>query len=205
MAHQSSLSASKRRRPKPGERRVQILQTLAEMLESPDAERVTTAALAARLSVSEAALYRHFSGKAQIFEALIEFLEQSVLNILNGIVEREPAGPARASNIVTSILKFGEKNPSMARMMVGDALVFEDQRLQQRMNQLFDRIEVALYRSLCKPSAMVSGVTSTPDADAQIMASVLTAFMTGRLQRFARTSLSRVPTEQLETCLARLL
>ena len=117
--------ASPRKRPKPGERRVQILQVLAEMLEQPGAERITTAALAARLDVSEAALYRHFASKAQMFEALIDFIESSVFGLINQINEREPAGRGRAARIVAMVLQFGEKNPGMARVMVGDALVFE--------------------------------------------------------------------------------
>ena len=112
-----------RKRPKPGERRVQILQVLAEMLQQPGAERVTTAALAARLAVSEAALYRHFASKAQMFEALIDFIESSVFGLINQIGEREPPGRARAARIVAMVLQFGEKNPGMARVMVGDALV----------------------------------------------------------------------------------
>ena len=132
-----------RKRPKPGERRVQILQTLASMLEQPGAERITTAALAARLEVSEAALYRHFASKAQMFEGLIEFIESSVFTLVNQIVEREPAGSAQAQKILTVLLQFGEKNPGMTRVMVGDALVFEHERLLTRMNQFFDRDRVA--------------------------------------------------------------
>ena len=133
-----------RKRPKPGERRVQILQTLAQMLEQPGAERITTAALAAKLSVSEAALYRHFASKAQMFEGLIEFIESSVFTLVNQIVEREPAGAAQAGKIVAVVLGFGEKNPGMVRVMVGDALVFEHERLIARMNQFFDRVESQL-------------------------------------------------------------
>src|SRR5881628_3186941 len=114
-----------RKRPKPGERRVQILQALATMLEQPGAERITTAALAARLDVSEAALYRHFASKAQMFEGLIEFIEQSVFTLANQINERETAGAVQAQKILTVLLQFGEKNPGMTRVMVGDALVFE--------------------------------------------------------------------------------
>jgi TetR/AcrR family transcriptional regulator len=117
-----------RKRPRPGERRVQILQTLASMLEQPGAERITTAALAAKLDVSEAALYRHFASKAQMFEGLIEFIESSVFTLVNQITERESSGAAQAQRIVTLILQFGEKNPGMVRVMVGDALVFEHER-----------------------------------------------------------------------------
>src|SRR5512135_2837505 len=128
-----------RKRPKPGERRVQILEALATMLEQPGAERITTAALAAKLDVSEAALYRHFASKAQMFEGLIEFIESSVFTLVNQITERETSGAAQAQRIVTLILQFGEKNPGMVRVMVGDALVFENERLTVRMNQFFDR------------------------------------------------------------------
>ena len=196
-----------RKRPKPGERRVQILQVLAEMLQQPGAERVTTAALAARLAVSEAALYRHFASKAQMFEALIDFIESSVFGLINQIGEREPAGRARAARIVAMVLQFGEKNPGMARVMVGDALVFEHQRLQQRMNQFFDKLDAALRQSL-RDGALADSAepaTLTPDADARVRASVLTAFVAGRLQRFARSGFRRAPSEQLGACIARML
>ena len=196
-----------RKRPKPGERRVQILQTLAQMLEQAGGERVTTAALAARLQVSEAALYRHFASKAQMFEALIDFIESSVFGLINQIGEREPAGRARAARIVAMVLQFGEKNPGMARVMVGDALVFEHERLQQRMNQFFDKLDAALRQSL-RDGALADAAepaTLTPDADARVRASVLTAFVAGRLQRFARSGFRRAPSEQLGACIARML
>lgn len=192
-----------RKRPKPGERRVQILQALATMLEQPGAERVTTAALAARLEVSEAALYRHFASKAQMFEGLIEFIEQSVFSLVNQITEREAAGAVQATRIVTMLLQFGEKNPGMTRVMVGDALVFENERLQQRMNQFFDKIESTLRQSL-RSQAEAQG-SATPTVDAQVRASALTAFAAGRLQRFARSGFKRVPTEHLEPSLALLV
>src|SRR3954467_15663222 len=105
-----SAETAVRKRPKPGERRVQILQALATMLEQPGAERITTAALAAKLEVSEAALYRHFASKAQMFEGLIEFIEQSVFSLINQITEREPAGTPQAAKTVTMLLQFAEKN-----------------------------------------------------------------------------------------------
>ena len=196
-------TAPVRKRPKPGERRVQILQTLASMLEQPGAERVTTAALAARLDVSEAALYRHFASKAQMFEGLIEFIEQSVFTLVNQINEREPAGSVQAARIVGMLLQFAEKNPGMTRVMVGDALVYENERLQQRMNQFFDKIEAALRQSL-RGAAEVGG-SATPSADAQVRASLLTTFVVGRLQRFARSGFKRLPSEHLEASLARML
>ncbi|MFT4193401.1 nucleoid occlusion factor SlmA [Ottowia sp.] len=198
-------AAPGRKRPKPGERRVQILQTLAQMLEQPGAERITTAALAARLDVSEAALYRHFASKAQMFEGLIDFIESSVFGLINQIGEREAAGPARAGRIVAMVLQFGEKNPGMTRVMVGDALVFEHERLQQRMNHLFDKLEAALRQSLRDDAPADGSGSLTPDADAQVIASALTAFVVGRLQRFARSGFRRAPSELLDACLARML
>ena len=134
--------APARKRPKPGERREQILQALATMLEKPGADRITTAALAAHLGVSEAALYRHFASKAQMFEGLIEFIEQSVFTLVQQIVGRDGAeaphdpieGARNANRVIALLLQFGEKNPGMVRVMVGDAIVFEHERLQARMN-----------------------------------------------------------------------
>src|SRR3989475_1961261 len=125
---------------KPGARRLQILQVLARMLENPKGEKVTTAALAKELDVAEAALYRHFASKAQMFEGLIEFIEQSVFTLINQIHERETDALVQAQRVLTVLLQFGEKNPGMARVMVGDALVFENDRLLARMNQFFDKI-----------------------------------------------------------------
>jgi TetR/AcrR family transcriptional regulator len=192
-----------RKRPKPGERRVQILEALATMLEQPGAERITTAALAAKLDVSEAALYRHFASKAQMFEGLIEFIEQSVFTLINQIAEREPAGSAQAAKTVGMLLQFAEKNPGMTRVMVGDALVYENERLQHRMNLFFDKVESTLRQSL--RSAAETEASATPTADAQVRASLLTAFVVGRLQRFARSGFKRVPSEHLDACLTRML
>ena len=207
----SGVATPLRKRPKPGERRVQILQALATMLEQPGAERITTAALAARLEVSEAALYRHFASKAQMFEGLIEFIEQTVFLLINQIVEREragavtqaTAGPLQAGKVVAMVMQFAEKNPGMTRVMVGDALVFENERLQQRMNQFFDKIESTLKQSL-RGAAELNG-SATPSVDTQVRASVLTAFVVGRLQRFARSGFKRLPSEHLEASLALIL
>jgi TetR/AcrR family transcriptional regulator len=188
-----------RKRPRPGERRVQILETLATMLQEPGAERVTTAALAAKLDVSEAALYRHFASKAQMFEGLIEFIEQSVFTLVNQIVERESDAAVQVQKVLAVLLQFGEKNPGMTRVMVGDALVFENDRLTARMNQVFERIESQLRQSL-RQRAEASGST-TPTVDANAQASVLTAFAIGRLQRFARSGFKKSPTEHLDVAL----
>jgi TetR/AcrR family transcriptional regulator len=192
-----------RKRPKPGERRVQILQTLAAMLEQPGGERVTTAALAARLQVSEAALYRHFASKAQMFEGLIDFIEQSVFTRINQINERETDGRAQAHKAVQVLLQFGEKNPGMTRVMVGDALVFENERLLIRMSQFFDRVESQLKQSL--RLAFDGAGSSTPTVEAQLRSTALTALAVGRLHRYARSGFKRAPTEHLDGALALLL
>jgi TetR/AcrR family transcriptional regulator len=179
------------------------LQALAGMLEQPGAERVTTSALAARLGVSEAALYRHFASKAQMFEGLIEFIEQSVFTLVNQIVEREAVHAVRLRKLVTLVLQFAEKNPGMTRVMAGDALVFENERLQERMNQFFDKLEASLKQTLREAAASTSA--ATPTVDAQVRASVITAFMLGRLQRFSRSGFKRLPTEHLEASLAAVL
>ena len=192
-----------RKRPKPGERRVQILQALATMLEQPGAERVTTAALAAKLDVSEAALYRHFASKAQMFEGLIEFIESSVFTLINQIMERDADAVQKAARIVTLVLQFGEKNPGMTRVMVGDALVFENERLQQRMNQFFDRIESSL-RQVLRDGAQAQQ-SATPTVDAQVRAALLVSFVQGRLQRHARSGFKRSALEHLDASLALML
>ncbi len=211
LLERSAAIVPTRKRPKPGERRVQILQALATMLEQPGAERVTTAALAARLGVSEAALYRHFASKAQMFEKLIDFIEQSVFTLIDQILEQSgaasfanghPSGH-RAGRIVTMLLQFAEKNPGMARVMVGDALVFENERLQHRMNQFFDKIETTLHQTLHDIAAGQDLSTST--ANAQMRASALTAFMVGRLQRYARSGFRRAPSEHLEATITLLV
>jgi TetR/AcrR family transcriptional regulator len=198
----SDAQAAPRKRPKPGERRIQILQTLAAMLEQPGAERITTAALAARLGVSEAALYRHFASKAQMFEGLIEFIETSIFSLLNQIAERSDAPEVKARHMVTVLLQFAQRNPGMARVMVGDALVFENDRLEQRMNQFFERFESSLRQVLRDQAQATSSLT--PTVDANVQASVLVSFVVGRLQRFARSGYKRLPTEHLDASLALL-
>ena len=189
-----------RQRMKPGQRREQILQTLAGMLEQPGTERITTALLAAKLEVSEAALYRHFASKAQMFEGLIDFIEHSLFSLINQIAEREGDGAQKAARMVTVLLQFGEKNPGMARVMVGDALVFENERLHQRMNQLFERIESALRQVL--RAAAEANKSASPTADAQVRAAAMVAFALGQLQRFARSGFKRSPLDHLEASLA---
>ncbi len=196
-------AAAVRKRPPPGERRKQILETLARMLEKPGSERITTAALAAELAVSEAALYRHFASKAQMFEGLIDFIEQSIFYLINQIGEREADPQARASRILAMLLQFAEKNPGMARVMVGDALVLEHERLQQRINLMLDKVESSLRQHLRQVAE--ARASATPSVDAQVRSSVMLAFAVGRMQRYVRTEFRRLPTEHLDACLQQML
>ena len=174
--------------PKSGERRLQILQTLAAMLENPRGEKVTTAALAARLDVSEAALYRHFASKAQMFEGLIEFIETTLFTLINKIAAETPDGALQAQQIVGVLLGFADKNPGMTRVLIGDALVNEDARLQARINQLYDRIEAALRQSL-----RIAQAGGQWPGDPGAEAGVLLAYVLGRWLLFAKTGFKRKP------------
>lgn len=176
---------------KPGERKLQILQALAAMLEHPKGDRITTAALAARLAVSEAALYRHFASKAQMFEGLIEFIETSVFGLINQISDGEESGVRQVRGIATMLLEFAEQNPGMTRVMIGDALVNEDDRLQLRMNQFVDRVELALRQSW-KIAATQSDL---PDTEAGTRAAMVMAFVIGRWHRYAKSGFQVRPTE----------
>ena len=179
---------------KPGERKTQILQTLASMLEQPQGEKITTAALAAKVGVSEAALYRHFASKAQMFEALIEFIEESVFSLVNQITQTERDGRAQVQQMVSMLLNFAEKNPGMVRVLIGDALVHEDARLQTRINQLLDRIESSLKQALqLVVAAPGAGMPSSSLASAQ--ANALCAFVIGRWELFAKSGFKRAPSE----------
>jgi TetR/AcrR family transcriptional regulator len=187
-----------RKRPKPGERRVQILQVLAEMLENPKGERVTTAALAARLDVSEAALYRHFASKAQMFEGLISFIEQTIFGLINQITEREESGDRQAQEILMVLLRFGEKNPGMTRVLLGDALWLEDDRLQDRIAQIFERVEASLKQSLRIAQTQGRLPQSADGNEVGARATMMLSYVIGRWHRYARSGFKKVPTELSE-------
>lgn len=173
-----------------GERKQQILETLAKMLENPKREKITTAALAAKLDVSEAALYRHFAGKAQMFEALIEFIESSLFSLINKITSEETDGLIQVQRITTVLLMFSEKNPGMTRVLIGDALVNEDEALQTRINQIFDRLEITIKQSL-KIAVTDSGKKILPEAQANL----IMCFVIGRWHQFAKSGFKRKPME----------
>ena len=168
-----------------GERKLEILKALAQMLEAPRWERITTAALAAKLSVSEAALYRHFASKAQMYEGLIEFIENSVFSLANKITADEADGRKQADKLLEMLLAFAEKNPGMVRVMTGDALVGEHERLQARINQFFDRFEATLKQALRLGA----------DGDAAVQAATLLKYALGSLHQFAKSGFARKPTE----------
>src|SRR5262245_15235221 len=177
---------------KTGERRDQILQTLAQMLENPAGEKVTTAALAARIKVSEAALYRHFKGKAEMSEGLIDFIEQTRFALINRITGWEKSGLRQIEGILSVLLGFAQKNRGMTRVLIGDALVNEDERLQLRINQLHDRLEAALKQSL---RFGVSQKEIAPEVDIAAQANLLMSFVTGRWHQFAKSGFKRDPAE----------
>jgi TetR/AcrR family transcriptional regulator len=187
---------------KPGERKLQILQTLAAMLEQPKGEKITTAALAGKLDVSEAALYRHFASKAQMFEGLIDFIESTVFGLINQITEQQENGLVQVQAITGMLLNFAERNPGMTRVIIGDALVNEDERLQARMNQFIERIELAIRQSL--RVAATQGLASEAEVGAR--ANMITGLVIGRWHRFAKTGFKQNPSDgaqvQIELMLA---
>ncbi len=180
---------------KPGERKLQILQVLAEMLENPRAEKITTAALAAKLDVSEAALYRHFASKAQMFEGLIEFIEQTLFGLINKLTVEEKNGIRQIEGILLLLLGFAKKNPGMTRVLIGDALVNENDRLQTRINQLHDRLEATLKQAL-RFAAGEKEIAAGLNAAAQ--ANLLMCYITGRWHQFAKSGFKRDPLEYWE-------
>lgn len=180
---------------KPGARKLQILQTLASMLEDPKGEKVTTAALAGRLGVSEAALYRHFASKAQMYEGLIEFIETTIFGLINEISAREASGLKQVRSIVGMLLDFSQTNKGMTRVLIGDALVNEHERLQERMNQLIERIESSLRQSF----RVAASEKEVPDGfDANARAGLVVAFVIGRWHRFAKSGFRKAPGESLD-------
>ena len=183
-----------------GERKLEILKALAQMLEQPRWEKITTAALAGRLDVSEAALYRHFASKAQMFEGLIEFLENSVFTLANQITADESDGERQAAQLVEMLLAFAEKNPGMVRVMTGDALVGEHERLQARMNQFFDRFESTLRQSLRLAAERdEAGGAKAGDSDASAQAGAMLRYVIGSLHQFAKSGFTRKPSESFNS------
>jgi TetR/AcrR family transcriptional regulator len=172
------------------DRKQQILEALAQMLEVPKREKITTAALAAKLQVSEAALYRHFANKAQMFEGLIEFIESSIFGVINKITTDETDGIKQVQLIISMLLRFAEKNPGMTRVLTGDALVNEDESLQLRINQLQDRIETSI-----KQSIRIAEAQGKIQNESGALANLMTCFVIGRWQQYAKSGFKRKPLE----------
>jgi len=209
-AAESPGAARRAPRPKPGERRIHILQTLATMLEAPRGEKITTAALAARLGVSEAALYRHFASKAQMYEGLIDFIEQTLFGLINQIVEKEPSGVLQARAIALMLVNFASRNAGMTRVLTCEALVGEHERLAERVNQMLDRVEASLRQCLRVDLAeeaerkAVSGVdhvraTPAPKGyDPSIRANLVIRYVMGCWHRYAQSGFTRSPSEHAD-------
>ena len=178
--------------PRTGDRKTQILQLIAQMLEAPKGEKITTAALAAKLDVSEAALYRHFASKAQMFEGLIEFIESSIFGLINKITADETSGLKQAHAILTMLARFAAQNPGMTRVLIGDALVNENERLQVRINALMDKIESSLKQSL---RVAVTGHELPDNTDVAAEANLLLCYVVGRWHQFAKSGFKRDPLE----------
>lgn len=180
---------------KTSERKDQILQVLAEMLEEPRAVKITTAALAAKLDVSEAALYRHFASKAQMFEGLIEFIEATLFGLINKLMAEEKSAVRQIEGILALLLGFAKKNPGMTRVLIGDALINEDDRLQTRINQLHDRLEATLKQAL---RFGMRDREIAEDVDMAAQANMLMCYIAGRWQQFAKSGFKRDPMEYWE-------
>ncbi|MDX7998815.1 nucleoid occlusion factor SlmA [Xenorhabdus sp. Reich] len=187
---------AEKERTKKKNRREEILQVLAHMLESSDgSQRITTAKLAANVGVSEAALYRHFPSKTRMFDSLIEFIEDTLISRINLILQDEKDTITRIRLILALILGFAEKNPGLTRIMTGHALMFEQDRLQNRINQLFERIEVQL-RQILKEKKIRDGQGF--NYDETVLASQLLAFCEGMLSRFVRSEFRYLPTTEFD-------
>ncbi len=174
-------------------RRQQILEALADELEKHPGERITTAGLARAVGVSEAALYRHFPSKAKMFEGLIEFIEESIFSLINRILKEEPSSLKRCENILSLLLGFSERNPGLTRILSGDVLTGETERLRIRVSQFYERIEMQLKQVL-REGEMNKELTLTIPVQAQ--ANLLLAVVEGRIIQFVRSDFKRSPVEQ---------
>lgn len=174
-------------------RKFQILETLALQLEKNPGERITTAKLASELGLSEAALYRHFPSKADMFEGLISFAEDTVFSLITRILGEERSASARSEQIITMVLTFTERNPGITRVLLGDALVGEHERLRARTGQFFERIETQLRQILREADL---GGSERGTAPPGVIAGLLGAILQGRVARFARSGFERKPTHE---------
>ena len=173
-------------------RRQQILETLAQELEKSPGERITTAGLARAVGVSEAALYRHFPSKAKMFEALIEFIEDSIFGLTNRILQEEQNCNSRCAKIMLLVLGFAGRNPGLSRLLVGDVLVGETERLRTRISQFYERLETQLKQVLREGEMNAELTASLPIAPT---ANLLLSVAEGRINHFVRSGYRRNPLE----------
>ena len=181
-------------RARSGERRQEILETLAQLLQTRRGEPITTAVLAQAVGVSEAALYRHFPSKAKMFEALIEFTEEAIFSRITRIIEEEPDVLARLRQIAQLLLGFAEKNPGIAAILHGSALVGETERLRKRVGQIFERIETQLRQILREDSLKSARRIAVNDT-----VGVVVAYVEGRVAHFVRSDFAALPLAQFDT------
>lgn len=174
-----------------GERKQQILQALAGMLETSGGNRITTAALAAEVGVSEAALYRHFPSKARMLEALIEYMEASVFERSHEIARQNEPASVRCGRIAQLLLLFAERNPGFTRLLVGDVLLGETDRLRVRMRQFFDRLETEMRQIVREEQARA---LTTPRLAHTAIANLIMALVEGRISQFVRSEFRDKPT-----------
>lgn len=177
-------------------RKQQILEVLASELETSPGSRITTARLAKAVGVSEAALYRHFPSKARMFEGLIDFTENAIFGLANRIMEEETDVIKRCENLLLVLLRFSERNPGITRILVGDALIGENERLRKRMAQLFERLETQ-FKQILREAPMASA-GSRPAGSASSVANLLVSIADGRMCRYVRSGFSERPTEYWE-------
>ena len=177
-------------------RKDQILQALARMLETAPGERITTAALAEEVGVSEAALYRHFPSKARMFEGLIKFIEETLFLRISRILDDESSAETRCHNILTLLLNFSDKNPGMTRLLTGDALAGETERLRARIAQLLNRVESQLKQVLREAQIREN---LKPGVSPTALANLLLATCEGRLAQFVRSEFKKSPLENRDT------
>lgn len=173
-------------------RKQRILEALAHMLETAPGVRITTSALAKEVGVSEAALYRHFPSKAKMFEELIEFIEETLFSRISLILSEEPHVAARCKKILLLLTSFCEKNPGLTRILTGDALAGETERLRLRVTQLFDRLETQLKQTL-REAEIKEGVRTRMTVS--VTANLMLAFAEGRIAQYVRSEFKRRPTE----------
>ncbi|MCL1143483.1 nucleoid occlusion factor SlmA [Shewanella gaetbuli] len=176
-------------------RREHILQCLAQMLETSPGQRITTAKLAAEVGVSEAALYRHFPSKARMFEGLIEFIEDAILSRLNIIMDDEKDTMKRCQLVLQLLLVFSERNPGISRVLNGDALLGENERLRSRISALFAKVETQI-KQILREKTLREGQGF--NIDEAILANLLLAFAEGRISQFVRSDFKQKPTQHFE-------